>query len=220
MKKGLLIVFSGPSGVGKDTILKKLIESDNNIKLSISATTRQKRDYETDGKDYYFLTEDEFLKKVSENKMLEYAKYCSNFYGTPSEPIENWLNDGFDVILEIEVEGGQKVIKENENAVSIFVMPPSFEKLKERLENRKTDSKKVILGRLERAKEEIKASSKYNYVVINDNIDLCLGDIKAIIKAEKLKYKNMKNFINEVFKKWLKRQLKICYLEKKADMLL
>lgn len=201
MKKGLLIVFSGPSGVGKDTILKKLIESDNNIKLSISATTRQKRDYETDGKDYYFLTEDEFLKKVSENKMLEYAKYCSNFYGTPSEPIENWLNDGFDVILEIEVEGGQKVIRENENAVSIFVMPPSFEKLKERLENRKTDSKEVILGRLERAKEEIKASSKYNYVVINDDIDLCLQDIKAIIKSEKLKYKNMKNFINEVFKK-------------------
>ena len=201
MKKGLLIVFSGPSGVGKDTILKKLTEIDSNIKLSISATTRQKRDYEIDGKDYYFLTEDEFLKKVSENKMLEYAKYCSNFYGTPSEPIENWLNDGFDVILEIEVEGGQKVIRENENAVSIFVMPPSFEKLKERLENRKTDSKEVILGRLERAKEEIKASSKYNYVVINDDIDICLQDIKAIIKAEKLKYKNMKNFINEVFKK-------------------
>ena len=220
MKKGLLIVFSGPSGVGKDTILKKLTEIDSNIKLSISATTRQKRDYEIDGKDYYFLTEDEFLKKVSENKMLEYAKYCSNFYGTPSEPIENWLNDGFDVILEIEVEGGQKVIRENENAVSIFVMPPSFEKLKERLENRKTDSKEVILGRLERAKEEIKASSKYNYVVINDDIDICLQDIKAIIKAEKLKYKNMKNFINEVFKKWLKRQLKICYQEKKADMLL
>ena len=201
MKKGLLIVFSGPSGVGKDTILKKLTEIDSNIKLSISATTRQKRDYEIDGKDYYFLTEDEFLKKVSENKMLEYAKYCSNFYGTPSEPIENWLNDGFDVILEIEVEGGQKVIRENENAVSTFVMPPSFEKLKERLENRKTDSKEVILGRLERAKEEIKASSKYNYVVINDDIDICLQDIKAIIKAEKLKYKNMKNFINEVFKK-------------------
>ena len=200
MKKGLLIVFSGPSGVGKDTILKKLTEIDSNIKLSISATTRKKRDYEIDGKDYYFLTEDEFLKKVSENKMLEYAKYCSNLYGTPSEPIENWLSDGFDVILEIEVEGGQKVIRENENAVSIFVMPPSFEKLKERLENRKTDSKEVIFGRLERAKEEINASSKYNYVVINDDIDLCLDDIKAIIKAEKLKYKNMKNFINEVFK--------------------
>lgn len=200
MEKGLLIVFSGPSGVGKDTILKKLIESDSNIKLSISATTRKKRDYETHGKDYYFLTEDEFLKKVSENKMLEHAKYCSNFYGTPSEPIENWLNDGFDVILEIEVEGGQKVIRENENAVSIFVMPPSFEKLKKRLENRKTDSDEVILGRLERAKEEIKASSKYSYVVINDDLDLCLCDIKAIIKAEKLKYKNMKNFINEVFR--------------------
>lgn len=200
MKKGLLIVFSGPSGVGKDTILKKLTESNNNIKLSISATTRQKREYETNGKDYYFLNKDEFLKKVSENKMLEYAKYCSNFYGTPSEPIENWLNDGFDVILEIEVEGGQKVIRENENVVSIFILPPSFEKLKERLENRKTDSNDVILGRLERAKEEIKASSKYNYVVINDDIDLCVGDIKAIIKAEKLKYKNMKNFINEVFR--------------------
>lgn len=200
MKKGLLIVFSGPSGVGKDTILKKLTQIDSNIKLSISATTRKKRDYEIDGKDYYFLNKDEFLKKVSENKMLEYAKYCSNFYGTPSEPIENWLNDGFDVILEIEVEGGQKVIRENENVVSIFILPPSFEKLKERLENRKTDSSEVILGRLERAKEEIKASSKYSYVVINDNIDLCVGDIKAIIKAEKLKYKNMKNFINEVFR--------------------
>ena len=180
--------------------MKKLTESDCNIKLSISATTRQKRDYETHGKDYYFLNEDEFLKKVSENKMLEYAKYCSNYYGSPSEPIENWLNEGFDVILEIEVEGGQKVIKERKDVVSIFVMPPSFEKLKERLENRKTDSKEVILGRLERAKEEIKASCRYNYIVINDDIDVCVSEIKAIIKAEKLKYKNMKNFINEVFK--------------------
>lgn len=200
MEKGLLIVFSGPSGVGKDTILKKLTESDSNIKLSISATTRPQRDYETHGKDYYFLDEDEFLKKVSENKMLEYAKYCSNFYGTPSEPIENWLSKGFDVILEIEVEGGQKVIKDRKDVVSIFVMPPSFEKLKERLENRKTDSNDVILGRLERAKEEIKASSKYNYVIINDDIDVCVSEIKAIIKAEKLKFKNMKNFIDEVFR--------------------
>ncbi len=200
MKKGLLIVFSGPSGVGKDTILKKLTENDDNIKLSISATTRQKRDYEKDVIDYYFLTEDEFLKKVSENKMLEYAKYCSNYYGSPSEPIENWLNEGLDVILEIEVEGGQKVIKEQKDVVSILIVPPSFEKLKKRLEKRKTDSNEIILGRLERAKDEIKVASKYDYVVVNDDVDVCTNEIKAIIKAEKLKYKNMKNFINEVFK--------------------
>ena len=199
MEKGLLIVFSGPSGVGKDTILKKLVATDSNIKLSISATTRPKRNDEIDGKDYYFLTESEFLKKVSENKMLEYAQYCSNYYGTPLEPIENWLNEGFDVILEIEVEGGQKVIKEQKNVVSIFVLPPNFEKLKERLETRKTDSNDVILGRLNRAKEEIKTACKYDYVVVNDNIDVCVNDVKAIIKAEKSKYKNMKNFINEVF---------------------
>jgi len=200
MEKGLLIVFSGPSGVGKDTILKKLTENDDNIKLSISATTRQKRDYEKDGIDYYFLTEDEFLKKVSENKMLEYAKYCSNYYGSPSEPIEKWLNEGLDVILEIEVEGGQKVIKDQKDVVSIFIVPPSFEKLKERLEKRKTDSNEIILGRLERAKDEIKVAFKYDYVVVNDDVDICTNEIKAIIKAEKLKYKNMKNFINEVFK--------------------
>lgn len=198
MQRGSLIVFSGPSGVGKDTILKKLIETENNVKLSISATTRPKRNCEIDGKDYYFLTESEFLKNVSESKMLEYAKYCSNYYGTPIEPITNWLNEGFDVILEIEVEGGQKVIKEHDNVISIFVMPPSLAKLKERLETRNMDSNDVILKRLNRAKEEIKVACKYDYVIVNDDIDVCVNDLKAIIQSEKLKYKNMKNFINEV----------------------
>ncbi|MBR1779135.1 MAG: guanylate kinase [Clostridia bacterium] len=198
MDKGRLIVFSGPSGVGKDTILKKLIESDDTVKLSISATTRPKREYEEEGKDYYFLSEDEFLKKVSENKMLEYAKYCSNYYGTPIEPIERWTNEGVDVILEIEVEGGQKVISQQKGVLSIFVMPPSFAVLKRRLEERKTDSEDIVLGRLNRAKEEISTAYKYDYIVVNDDIDNCVDDIKAIIKADKLKYKNMKNFIDGV----------------------
>ncbi len=198
MKKGLLIVFSGPSGVGKDTILKELVKSNDSVRLSISATTRQKRAGEIDGKDYYFLSEEEFLNKVANGQMLEYAKYCSNYYGTPKEPVDAWLNDGLDVILEIEVQGGQKVINRYKDAVSVFILPLSLKVLEKRLRNRGTNSESEILQRLREAENEIRAAEKYKYAVVNDDIKTCVENINAIIKSEKLKLKNMLKFINGV----------------------
>lgn len=198
--KGSLIVFSGPSGVGKDTILKKLCEKNKNIKVSISATTRPKREYEKDGKDYYFLTKHQFLDLVNNNQMLEFADYCNNYYGTPLQPVENFLNMGFDVILEIETEGAFKIINNYPDVVSIFVLPKSLEVLKDRLLGRASDNKESILKRLSKAKSEIQKANRYQYVVINDNLSNCIEEINSIIKAESLKFIRNKNIINEVLK--------------------
>lgn len=200
MNKGLLIVFSGPSGVGKDTVLRELLKINKNIKLSISATTRPKRDFEKHGEDYYFLNEKEFLDIVSKDGMLEYAKYCENYYGTPKQQIEAWLSDGFDVILEIEVKGGKQVRQNCPEAVNIFVLPPSLKALEQRLKNRGTESEKIIDNRLNKAKKEIEESFDYDYVIINSEIEKCAQNMNAIIIAEKMKLKNMKNVIKEVLK--------------------
>ncbi len=198
MSKGLLIVFSGPSGVGKDTVLKELLKKNDNLKLSISATTRKKRTGEIDGQDYYFLKEHEFLILASNDKMLEYAKYCSNYYGTPREPIERWLNEGFDVILEIEVQGGLQVLEKRPDSVGIFILPPSFQELEQRLRTRGTDLDEVILNRLKRAKLEIAETCRYDYAVINEKVDVCAENVNMIIRSEKMKYKNMKKVIEGV----------------------
>lgn len=197
-KKGLLIVFSGPSGVGKGTVLKELLKINNNVKLSISATTRSKRDFEEDGKDYYFLNENEFLKVASNGGMLEHAKYCGNYYGTPKRQVENWLNSGFDVVLEIEVKGGKQVRKNNSEAVSIFVLPPSIKVLEQRLKMRGTESNDVILNRLNKAKKEIEVAFEYDYAIVNDEAKKCAQNMNTIIIAEKMKSKNTKNIIEEV----------------------
>lgn len=198
MSKGLLIVFSGPSGVGKDTVLKELLKKNDNLKLSISATTRKKRIGEIDGQDYYFLKEHEFLDLASNDKMLEYAKYCSNYYGTPREPIERWLNEGLDVILEIEVQGGLQVLEKRPDSVGIFILPPSLQELEQRLRTRGTDLDEVILNRLKRAKLEIAETCRYDYAVINEKVDVCAENVNMIIRSEKMKYKNMKKVIEGV----------------------
>ncbi|MDQ5983595.1 MAG: Guanylate kinase [Eubacteriales bacterium SKADARSKE-1] len=197
-KRGLLIVFSGPSGVGKGTVLKELLKINKNIKLSISATTRPKRDFEENGKDYYFLSEKEFLDVALNGGMLEYAKYCGNYYGSPKQQIKKWLNSGFDVVLEIEVEGGKKVRKNCSDAVGIFILPPSIKALEKRLKGRGTESKDVIINRLDRARKEIQVAFEYDYAVVNDEIEKCAQNMNAIIIAEKMKIKNIKNFIEEV----------------------
>ncbi len=198
MSKGLLIVFSGPSGVGKDTVLKELLKKNDNLKLSISATTRKKRIGEIDGQDYYFLKEHEFLDLASNDKMLEYAKYCSNYYGTPREPIERWLNEGLDVILEIEVQGGLQVLEKRPDSVGIFILPPSLQELEQRLRSRGTDLDEVILNRLKRAKLEIAETCRYDYAVINEKVDVCAENVNMIIRSEKMKYKNMEKVIEGV----------------------
>ena len=138
--EGLLVVFSGPSGAGKDTVLKRLMEKEPGIRLSVSATTRAPREGEINGKDYHFISRDRFDALVAEDKMLEYAEYCGNCYGTPSEPIEKWQAEGCDVILEIEVQGGAQIKKKCPDCISIFVLPPSLEVLENRLRRRGTES--------------------------------------------------------------------------------
>lgn len=197
--EGLLIVLSGPSGAGKDTVLKKLMQEQPNIKLSVSATTRLPRPGEKHGQDYYFIKHEEFNDLIDNDGVLEYASYCNNFYGTPKKPVNDWLNSGNDVILEIEVKGGAQVRKTNPKSVGIFIIPPSFEVLKQRLINRKTESESVINDRLSTAKIEIKSALDYDYIVVNDSLDDCVNKIKNIIESEKMRAFRMKSLLEEDF---------------------
>lgn len=185
MKKGLLIVYSGPSGVGKSTVLHEVLK-DKELKLvfSISMTTRSPRKGEEDGKDYFFVSKEEFEKAIKEDKFLEHAKYVDNYYGTPLEYVEQKRNEGFNVILEIDIQGGKQVIAKCPETVSIFVLPPNDEVLKERLSSRGTEKEEVIEKRLAMAKKEIKESDIYKYHVINDDIAKAIKEVSDIIKQE------------------------------------
>ena len=195
---GLLIVFSGPSGAGKDTVLKRLLEMDNNIRLSISATTRAPRPGEQDGVDYFFLPRDRFLSLIDQDKMLEHAEYCGNFYGTPKEPIEKWNGEGRDVILEIEVQGGAQIKEKRPECVSIFLLPPSLSELEQRLRLRNTEQEETIRKRLETARGEILKAKDYDYVVINDTVEHAVEQILSIISAEKLRFVRAGSVIERV----------------------
>ena len=184
-KKGSLIVISGPSGAGKDTVVNKLKEINDNIWVSISCTSRLPRGSEVDGKDYFFLTKEQFEEKINNNEFLEYAVYNDNYYGTPLYKINEKLNEGIDVILVIEVQGALYVKQHVKDAIFIFIMPPSMEELKNRLVNRKTESKDKILNRFKTAYNEINEINKYNYVVVNDEIELAANKVNSIIMSEK-----------------------------------
>ena len=199
-EKGLLIVFSGPSGVGKDTLLKRLLERYPNIRLSVSATTRSPRSGEENGQDYFFMSRERFQELLSQDKMLEHAEYCGNYYGTPSEPIENWLSEGKDVILEIEVQGGAQVLQKRPECVSIFVLPPSIEVLEKRLRSRGTEDEETIQKRLGAAKEEIAKVYQYGYAVVNDDLDEAADEIAAILRAEKRRSLRNKEQIERMLK--------------------
>ena len=184
-KKGTLIVISGPSGAGKGTIVKELLK-EGNMWLSISATTRARRISETEGVDYYFLDDDKFQQMIDEDAFLEYAEVHSHkFYGTPKEPILNKLENGIDVILEIDIVGATRVKDAYPEAIFIFIVPPSMKELKKRLINRHTESKDKIIERFKTAYKEINEISKYNYVVVNDKVPIAVSKVKAIITAEK-----------------------------------
>lgn len=185
-KKGLLIVVSGPSGVGKDTLVREYMKN-NKAVLSISATSRKMRVNEKDGVDYYFLTNEEFESKIKENDFLEYAIYNNCYYGTPKSKIEEELNNGNDVFLVIEVQGGFQIKEKIKDSILIFVLPPSMEELKNRISKRGLDSKEDIENRLKIAEDEIKVSNKYDYLIVNNNIDNAVEKLKLIINEEKEK---------------------------------
>ena len=171
MNKGQLIVFSGPSGVGKGTVLKEFLQGRENVALSISATTRQPRPGEEHGVHYYFLTKEEFLKKVEEGNMLEYAQYNQNYYGTPKDKVDEALAQGKDIVLEIEVQGALLVKEKCPNALLVFVAPPSWEELHNRLVGRGTEDTATIENRLNIARGELAQAIHYDYILVNDTVE-------------------------------------------------
>ncbi len=182
-KNGVLVLFSGPSGVGKDTVLEVVLNKDNSIQRSISLTTREIRENEIDGKDYYFVTKDRFNNMIENGEVLEFAQYGKNLYGTPKAPVDKWLSEGKIVILKIEVQGAQQIKKLYPDAVGIFVLPPSMDELEKRLRSRGTEKEEDIQKRLEIARNEVKKSVDYDYTVINDDLDSASNDVLNIIKA-------------------------------------
>ncbi len=182
MSKGKLIIVSGPSGAGKGTVLQEVFRQLPDLKYSISATTRNPREGETNGVQYFFISKPEFEEKIRRGEMLEYACYCDNYYGTPADYVEDQRNAGFDVLLEIEPQGAQQVMKKCEDAVSVFILPPSLEELERRLTGRGTESAEVVAKRIEHAKSELKTQNLYHHTVVNDSIAVAAEEIIAIIK--------------------------------------
>lgn len=187
-KKGLLVVFSGPSGVGKGTVRRVVFDKlGEKLYYSISMTTRSIREGEVNGKDYHFVSRDEFLNEIEKDNLLEYNEYVGNFYGTPKDVVFDKINQGIDVVLEIDVNGAKQIMEKVPNCVSIFVAPPSFEALKERLIGRNTDSAEVIEKRLKKAKDEIELAGLYDYIVINDNVEEAADEVISILTSEHLR---------------------------------
>lgn len=183
MKKGLLIILSGPSGVGKGTVRAKFQNDPQlNIAYSISMTSRQKRDKEKDGIDYFFVSREEFEKAIENDELLEYAEFVGNYYGTPLANVEKLRNEGKNVLLEIEVEGAGKVQDKCPDALSIFIIPPSMEELERRIRNRKTEPEEIVQQRLAKAAKEMQMLGRYKYVICNDDVDLAAELISTIIK--------------------------------------
>ncbi len=196
MKKGLLIVLSGPSGVGKGTVRKKVFKDESlNLAYSISMTTRQPRNMEQDGVDYFFVDLETFRKMIEENKFLEYTHFVGNYYGTPLDYVEKLRNEGKNVFLEIEIEGAKEVLSkcQGDDVISIFLIPPSLEELERRIRGRRSETDEVIQERLEKAKREIGFRDRYQYTVVNDNLAKASNRIKTIIRRRIAKLEAKEN---------------------------
>lgn len=198
MGKGKLLVLSGPSGAGKSTVVSKLMERRGDVCFSVSATTRAPRPGEQDGVNYFFVTRERFEEMVRTGELLEHAEYVGNCYGTPRAYVEQRLEAGYNVILDIEVQGARQVMEAAPEAVLVFLIPPTLAELERRLRARGTESDEVIRGRLERAKEECR-SDFYRYIVINDDADTAAKELDAIITAEQCSYNDRKTILKEVY---------------------
>ncbi len=184
-KRGTLVLYTGSSGVGKGTIMQRLLELNPNIRLSVSNTTRSPREGEIDGVHYNFVTEEQFKSLIPDDGYLEYAKYCDHYYGTPKKPVEEMIDNGYDVFLEIEVCGGLQVMEKYPDILSIFILPPSMDVLEKRLRKRGTEDEETIKKRLEQAKHEISFKDKYRYNVINGELDKAVDEVLEILRKEK-----------------------------------
>ena len=197
-KKGLLIVFSGPSGVGKGTLLNHIMRDDRNLICSVSATTRPPREGECNGKHYYFIDRDRFKEMIRNDELLEYAEYSGNYYGTPKAQVNNLLSEGYDVVLEIEVQGALQIKKLYPEAVMIFVIPPSVDVLRSRLRNRQTEPDRIIAERLATAIWEIENARNYDYIIVNDDRTQAVEDLRSVIRAAHLTRDSMTSTLDEV----------------------
>ena len=196
--QGILVVVSGFSGAGKGTLMKELLKRYDNYALSISATTRAPREGETDGKEYFFVTKEQFEKMRDERKLIEYAQYVNNYYGTPKEYVEQKMAEGKDVILENEIQGALKVKKRFPDALLLFVTPPSAEELRRRLVGRGTETLEVINARLARAAEEASGMEAYDYLLINDDLDRCVEEMHQLIQLQHRKTSYHLDFLSKM----------------------
>jgi len=212
-ERGNLIVISGPSGAGKGTVIKRLKEINKNIWLSISMTSRDIRSNDIPNETYFFVSKDEFEKRIEDEIFLEYAMYNGNYYGTPKDKIVNKLNEGIDVILEIEIQGALKVKELIPEAICIFILPPSMNELKKRLVARGTDSKEKILSRFTTAYKEINEITKYNYVVVNDNVEDATNKVNSILTSERCRVDR----IEEVYLNNMEEELHELLIDKDFD---
>ncbi len=198
MSKGILVVVSGFSGAGKGTVMKRLLEKYDDYALSISVTTRNPRPGEEDGREYFFRKREEFEKLIEEDALIEYAQYVENYYGTPRSYVEEQLQAGRNVILEIEIQGAMKVKEKIPEALLVFVTPPTVEELERRLKGRGTETAEVIADRLSRASEEAEGMSQYDYILVNDTVEECVDHLHQIIVSEHSKASRNVEFIADI----------------------